>query len=464
MSTRNQTAEIAEQEPGTGTIVVLVAGLSMLGQFAIATYLPAFSAMAQALHASPTQIQQSLSAYLLPFAMMIPWHGAISDATGRRRMILLGNALFTVGSLMCAAAPGISLLYAGRALQGMSAGAGVIIGRAMVRDVFHGTDAQKIMALVAMIFALAPALAPVCGGWLLLWTGWRGIFIFLAILSASLLVISWFLVPETLPPSRRHPLHPVALGGAYATLFANPRFVALAFANAAVNLGIYLYVLAAPTFVVKHLGLGAQSFGYLFVPIVVGLIAGAAIAHRIAGQGSPVRSVMLGHMVMIAAGVINIGVNAVHASPLPWSLVALPIFAAGMMITQPSLQVMALDCFPERRGLASSCYVTVQQFGNFLSSALLVPILLGSTLYMALGMAILQCLGLLMFCIARREGGIERSPVNAADCGSVNDMASPAATAADSIPRISGTGRSFAAPLRDTATEATREPSRKSAQ
>jgi DHA1 family bicyclomycin/chloramphenicol resistance-like MFS transporter len=115
--------------------------------------------------------------------------------------------------------------------------------------------------------------------------------------------------------------------------------------------------------------------------------------------------VILGHLVMMVAGVINISVNAMHATPMPWDLVALPIFALGMMMTQPSLQVMALDCFPERRGLASSCYVTVQQFGNFLSSALLVPLLLGNTLSMAVGMAILQCLGLLVFCIAMRDGG-----------------------------------------------------------
>jgi DHA1 family bicyclomycin/chloramphenicol resistance-like MFS transporter len=405
MSTGNATAEVEGQRIHTPTFVVLVAGLSMLGQFAIATYLPAFSTMAEALHASPAQIQQSLSAYLLPFALMVPWHGAISDAIGRRRMILVGNALFAVGSLICAAAPDVTVLYAGRALQGMSAGAGVIIGRAMVRDVFDGTDAQKIMALVAMIFALAPALAPVCGGWLLLWTGWREIFLFLAFLSASLVVISWFFVPETLPPSRRHPLHPVSLTRAYTTLLANPRFVALSLANAAVNLGIYLYVLAAPTFVVKHLGLGEQSFGYLFIPIVAGLIAGAAVAHRAAGQGGPTRNVLVGHLIMVLAGVINISVNGMHASPMPWALVALPVFALGMMMTQPFLQVLALDCFPQRRGLASSCYVTVQQFGNFLSSALLVPMLLGSTLYMALGMAVLQGFGLVMFCVARHHGG-----------------------------------------------------------
>ncbi|MEX3814548.1 multidrug effflux MFS transporter [Paraburkholderia sp. BR13439] len=407
MSSMQTATEVEPQRLRTPTIVVLVAGLSMLGQFAIATYLPAFSIMAQTLHATPAQIQQSLSAYLLPFALMVPWHGAISDAIGRRRIILAGNVLFAVGSLMCAAAPSIPLLYAGRALQGISAGAGVIVGRAMVRDVFDGIDAQKIMALVAMIFALAPAIAPVCGGWLLLWTGWRSIFLFLAFLSALLVVISWFLVPETLPAACRHPLHPVSLARAYGTLLGKPRFVALALANAAVNLGIYLYILAAPSFVVKHLGLGEQSFGYLFIPIVAGLIAGAAVAHRAAGDGNAARNVLLGHLVMVLAGVINIRVNAMHASPMPWALVALPVFGMGMMMTQPFLQILALDCFPERRGLASSCYVTVQQFGNFLSSALLVPMLLGSTLYMALGMAVLQSFGLVMFCVAMRHGESE---------------------------------------------------------
>jgi len=376
----------------------------MLGQFAIATYLPAFSAMAGSLHASTAQVQQSLTAYLLPFALMIPWHGAISDAVGRRRMILLGAALFTAGSLVCAAASGIGLFYVGRALQGVSAGIGVIVGRAMVRDLVDGMQAQKALALLAMIFALAPALAPVCGGWLLLWAGWRSIFAFLALLSAALLVACWIWVPETLPPSRRQPLHPATLARGYVTMFGSGRFMALALANAGVNLAIYLYIFSAPTFVIKHLGLGEQSFGWLFIPIVGGLLVGSFVAHRMAGRASPERSVMLGHAVMIMAGAVNIGLATLHVPAMPWALVALPIFAVGMMITQPSLQLLALDCFPERRGLASSGYVTIQQMGNFLSSAVLVPLLLDSTAYMAIGMATLQMFGLLMFRLAHRGG------------------------------------------------------------
>jgi DHA1 family bicyclomycin/chloramphenicol resistance-like MFS transporter len=384
-------------------MATIAAGLSMLGQFAIATYLPAFAIMGDALHATTAQVQQSLTAYLLPFALMIPWHGAISDAVGRRRMILLGCALFTLGSLVCASATGIAMLHAGRAVQGVSAGIGVVVGRAMVRDVFDGMQAQKVMALVAMIFALAPALAPLCGGWLLLWSGWRSIFIFLALVSASLLVACWFWVPETLPPARRHPLHPVLLARAYGSMLAPGRFIALGLANAGVNAAIYVYVFAAPRFVTQHLGLGAQSFGWLFIPIVAGLLLGSLISHRIAGRTSPERSVLLGHTVMLLAGAFNIAVTTLHAPAMPWALVALPVFATGMMITQPSLQLLALDCFPERRGLASSGYVTVQQFGYFLLSALLVPLLLDSTVKMAICMGGLQLFGLAMFLATQRD-------------------------------------------------------------
>ncbi|CAG9185938.1 multidrug effflux MFS transporter [Cupriavidus pinatubonensis] len=395
--------------PGIAAMAAIAAGLSMLGQFAIATYLPAFAIMSDALHATNAQVQQSLTAYLLPFALMLPWHGAISDAVGRRRMVLLGCALFTIGSLVCAGATGIDMLHAGRVLQGISAGIGVIVGRAMVRDVFDGMQAQQVMALVAMIFALAPAIAPVCGGWLLLWTGWRSIFVFLALVSASLLVACWRWVPETLPPARRHPLHPALLARGYGSMLTHWRFVALTLANAGVNVGIYVYIFAAPTFVTRHLGLGAQSFGWLFIPIVAGIMLGSLVSHRMAGRISPVRSVLLGHAVMLFAGISNIVLTALHAPAMPWALIALPVYGAGMTITQPSLQLLALDCFPERRGLVSSGYVTVQQFGNFLMSALLVPLLLDSTVKLAVCMAALQLFGLAMFMGGRRGRAVVAS-------------------------------------------------------
>jgi DHA1 family bicyclomycin/chloramphenicol resistance-like MFS transporter len=381
---------------------LLVAGLSMLGQFAIATYLPAFADMARSLQATDAQIQQTITAYMLPFGLMVLWHGAISDAIGRRRMILAGLALFGSGSALCAVAHDLQMLLAGRIIQGFSAGIGVTVGRAMVRDCFDGAAAQRQMALVGMVFALAPAIAPVCGGWLLYWTGWRSIFVFLAALSALMLFVAWRWLPETLPPEQRHSLHPVALLQGYAEVFAIPKFVCVALANAGMNMAIYVYVFSAPVFVTQHLGLGAQSFAWLFVPIVAGMLVGSVLSHQLADAMSAWRSAAIGYSVMLAANVINVGLAWLHEPGIPWSLLALPIFAVGLMLAQPGVQLLALDCVPARRGMASSCFVATQQIGNALSAALLIPSLMGSTRGLAGGMAALQAFAAVMLLLAHR--------------------------------------------------------------
>lgn len=380
--------------------VALVACLVSLGQFAIATYLPAFAAIAADLGATAVQVQQSLTAYLLPFALALLGHGAIADAFGRRRYVLLGLALFVLGSLLCALAQSIHGLYLGRAIQGLAAGIGLVVGRAMLRDRFDGIQAQRQLALVAILFCLAPALAPLCGGWLLPLAGWRGVFVFLALLGAALLFGCRQHLAETLPQERRQSLRPRALIGGYVELLRDARFLLICLANAGVNVAIYLYVLSAPVFVVRHLGLGEQSFAWLFLPLVAGLLLGALAAHRLVGRLATNSGVLLGHGVMLSAGLLNIALALWLPVALPWAVLALPLFGVGLMLTQPGLQVLAMDCFPQRRGLASSVFVTLQQFGNALSAALLVPLLLGSTLHLALGMAGLQLLGLLAFTLA----------------------------------------------------------------
>ncbi|HET7776352.1 MAG TPA: MFS transporter, partial [Azospira sp.] len=119
-------------------LAILLATLSALGPFSIDTYLPAFPEMGQSLGATPLQVQQTLTAYLLPFAVMTLWHGALSDALGRRRVILAALALFGLASLGCTLATSIEQLWLFRALQGITAGAGIVVGRAVVRDVFQG--------------------------------------------------------------------------------------------------------------------------------------------------------------------------------------------------------------------------------------------------------------------------------------------------------------------------------------
>ena len=159
--------------------------MSALGPFAIDTYLPSFHDIGASLQATPIQVQQTLSAYLAAFAAMTLWHGALSDRFGRRRITLLALALFAVASAGCAFATRIEQLWFWRAMQGVTAGAGIVISRAIVRDLFDGAQAQRLMSRIIMMFALAPAVAPVIGGWLQTLFGWRSVFAFLVLLTAT---------------------------------------------------------------------------------------------------------------------------------------------------------------------------------------------------------------------------------------------------------------------------------------
>lgn len=160
-------------------IAILLAALAAIGPFSIDMYLPSFHDMGQSLGASPLQVQQTLTAYLLPFAFMALWHGALADALGRRKVILASLVLFVLAAFGCIFATSIEQIWILRAIQGASAGAGVVVSRAIVRDLFEGPGAQRLMSHITMMFAIAPAIAPVIGGRLQTWFGWRSVFVFL---------------------------------------------------------------------------------------------------------------------------------------------------------------------------------------------------------------------------------------------------------------------------------------------
>lgn len=384
-------------------LAVLLAAMTAIGPFSIDTYLPAFPAMGVGLHATPLQVQQTLTAYLVPFMFMMLWHGALADALGRRRVILAGLAIYSLASFFCAAAGRIELLWLGRALQGLSAGAGTVIGRAIVRDLLDGAAAQRLMAKIAVLFALAPAIAPLLGGWIHAWFDWHAIFIFLAIFGALLWLVAWRLLPETLPPEARQSLVPGSLMRAYGRILGHGRFMTLSLAVSLNFGGYFVYVLSAPAFLIQHLGLSAQSFGWLFVPSVAGMMAGSWLSGRLAGRVTPDRTVSLAFMLMSLAALANVIVNLSLPSGLPQSVAPLPIFTFGMALAMPSLQLMALDLFPDRRGLASSCQGVVQTAVGALTAGLLAPLLWGNPLHLALGQAGFLAAGFLAFAASLRR-------------------------------------------------------------
>ena len=373
-------------------LLTILAGLGMVGPFSIDTIFPAFAQMAIDLDTSPLALQQLISVYLLSFAVMSLFHGPLSDALGRKPVILVGSALFAVASLGCALAPNLGWLLVGRAAQGISAGAGQIISRAMVRDIFVGDKAQRVMAQIAMIFGLAPALAPIVGGWLLVHGDWRGIFWFLTGLAVVLFLLVWFFLPETHPPADRTPLR---VGPLFASLWAvwsdrNGRRLALA---GAVNFaGMFVYISSAPMFVVNLLGMGEQDFWVLFVPLISGMVIGSWASGRLAGKISGRRLATIGYWISLAGGALNLGLMLIPGGQaLPWAVLLLPVYTFGVALAFPILTLAMLDLFPANRGAASS----VQSFVSLVSNAAIagalapavafsLPMLAGTTLVLTI--------------------------------------------------------------------------------
>jgi DHA1 family bicyclomycin/chloramphenicol resistance-like MFS transporter len=365
---------------------LLIAGLATIGPFSIDTYLPSFPAMTGALGTTPLRVQQTLTAYLLPYAGMMLFHGAVSDSFGRRGPILLGVAGYALASAGCALSSSIGMLLFFRALQGLLAGVGMVLGRAIIRDCYHGHEAQRLMSRVLMIFAVAPAVAPIIGGWLQTWFGWRANFWFLAGLGLTLFLACVRFLPETHPPHARSRFAPAPLIAAYRHVAGNVRFLLLAGAAAINFAGFFIYVLSAPAFIYRHLGLNEHQFAWLFMSGVVGMMVGAYVSGRLAGRISPERAVGLGYAIMFAAALYNVLYYVWFPPQLPWSIIHQGLYAVGMSIAMPAITLLLLDLFPRNRGMAASLQGFVHSLLSALNAGLASPWLSGSAALLAGGM------------------------------------------------------------------------------
>lgn len=370
---------------GSGLLAAMLAGLSMLGPFSIDAYLPAFPAIQASLRASPLEVQQSLTFYMLSFSVMVLWHGALSDAFGRRNVVLVALVTFAIGTLGCAASHTVHYLWAFRALQGVSAGAGVVVGRAIIRDLYADAAAARLLSMVTMIFSIAPAIAPVAGGWIVTLLDWRAIFLFLFGYTVLLFVLCYRRLPETLPPHKRQPFNPRYLMRNYGQVFRSPLFhlkagvVALNFA------GLFVYITAAPVLLPVHLGLGPDQFAWLFLPAVSGIFLGALAANRVAGRISFSRQIGIGFCFLLAASIFNVCYHLWLPPALPWTVAPMFVYTFGMSMVAPGATLLALDLFPHIRGTVASCQSFVSTLLAALVAGVIAPFLSHSVLWLAAG-------------------------------------------------------------------------------
>ena len=382
---------------------VLLATLGMLGPFTIDTYLPAFSGIAADLQATPLQIQQTLSAYLFAFAFMSLFHGALSDSFGRRPVVLTGVAVFTLASVGCALSTDITHLIFFRALQGLATGAGIVVSRAVIRDMFPPADAQRVMSQVTLFFGVAPAIAPIIGGFLFVHAGWHAVFWFLAGIGVLLWVSNWFLLPETLHVSQRQVLSVKHLMQGYWQLGSNPRFVLLALASGIPFNGMFLYVLSAPTFLGEHQQLAPTQFFWFFVCTISGIMGGAWLSGRLAGRIAPERQVRIGLGIMLAVSVVNVVANLLFKAHVSWSMIPIGVYSLGWAMMTPVVTLMVLDLFPERRGMAASMQAFVGSAANGLVAGVLAPMVMHSTIGLAVAALLLMMVGLIAWGVLQRR-------------------------------------------------------------
>jgi DHA1 family bicyclomycin/chloramphenicol resistance-like MFS transporter len=379
------------------TLTLVLATLAMLGPFATDTYLPSFVAIGQQFSVGPMLVQQTFSIYLFGYSLMTLFYGTLSDSFGRRPVILASLLIFIAGSIGATLAPSFTWLLVFRAMQGMSAGAGMVIGQAIVRDRLSGADAQKMIAQIMMVFGIAPAVAPVIGGLLQVTFGWRAVFAFMAAIALLLLVACRRYLPESLPPSERQPLHLGSIAGNYWKAIRHPQFLLRSLGIGFCFGGFGLYIASAASFVMQVLHLPETAFAWLFIPLITGIVLGSAVNARAAHRVSMNVMIRSGLLVMGLACAINLLYTSLQVAAVPWAVLPVMLYAFGMALALPGMVLQTLGLFPRVRGLAASLQNFVQMLIFALVSGYLAPLLFDSAFKLAAGLAAAWCLGVLFW-------------------------------------------------------------------
>jgi MFS transporter, DHA1 family, multidrug resistance protein len=368
-------------------LTYLLAALTMLGPFSIDTYLPAFTEMQAVLPATEVQMQLTLTVYFVGFAIASLFHGAISDSIGRKPVIIGTLCVHAIASVGCAFSTSIDALLAFRLLQGMFAGAGFVVGRAVVRDLFDGDEAQRQLSRIQMLFALAPIIAPILGGWLVSHLKWPSIFWFLGGYAAMLVLWARMGLEESHPPAARLPFAVKPLVSTYWKMFYNKTFQLLASIPGINFMGFFVYIAGAPAFVMRHLQLTSKDFAVLFIPGIAGITLAAYLSGRLAGRISHERQMKWGFGIMGVGASANLLVSATLPPSVIWNVAPIAVYTFGMALVTPCVTLKLLDAFSHARGSVSALQSSAHVAMMAVTTALVVPFAQQSLLRFAAVMA-----------------------------------------------------------------------------
>src|SRR5690606_12525648 len=232
------------------------------------------------------------------------------------------------------------------------------------------------MGQVTIYSGVAPAIAPVIGGWLFVHLGWHSIFWFLTAVGVALWIANYRLLPETLHVSHRQPFNVPNLMRGYWQLGSSPRFLLLALASGIPFNGMFLYVLSAPAFLGEHLGLAPTQFFWFFMLTIGGIMAGSFASGRLAGRIQPKQQIRYGFIVMFCVSLVNVAANLTLTADARWALVPIALFAFGWALMVPVVTLLVLDLYPQRRGMASSLQAFIGSTSNGLVAGVIAPLVM----------------------------------------------------------------------------------------
>ena len=381
-------------------LTLIVALLSMIGPFSIDAYLPSFPHIEAAFGIDRAMLSHSLGAYLAAFAVSTLFWGPLADRFGRRAVIMGSMLMYVLASVGCALSTSATEFITIRTLQGFAASGGFIAGRAMIRDAHDERNAHRAMSQVTMVFALAPAIAPILGGWLDDYYGWRSVFWFLCLFAAVLLAVS-VRINETLPPEHRQSIVPRVVARVYLRSLKHRQFPLLALSLGFNFAGIFLYIAGAPTVIYDFLGLGENDFGVQFIPMVAGLMLGSYISGRLSHRWKSESTVAAGFSVIVLGVLLHIIPVALFDITVFNTIAPLVVYAIGTAMIMPAITIMALDCFPHHRGTAASMQGFIQMLINSVVASIAVPLLHTRESYFVAGQAVFVSLSIGLWYMSR---------------------------------------------------------------
>jgi MFS transporter, DHA1 family, multidrug resistance protein len=387
--------------PGTFALTALLAALTAIGPLTTDMYLPSLPDIARIFQVSAAQVQLTISSYLVGFAAGQLIYGPLSDRYGRKPVLLGANVLFFVATALCAAAPSNTLLIVARALQAVGGCGGIVLARAIVRDLYSGSRAGRELSLIASVMALAPVIAPLIGGVLHSAFGWRSSFILLAVFGIALTAAVWRSLPETMEKSGREPTSLTSTIRVFGRFLADANFVA--------NMGLVVFSfgglfawISGTSFVLQNLyGLGPIEFGVAFAIGSVGYMSGAMLAARIVGPLGLDRTMGIGAGALAAGGLLMAAAVALKLPTALSLIIPMAIYLAGMGLVLGQAIAGAMAPYKRNAGAASSLLGFTQQSGAALCGAVVGHLLGDSAWPLAGTVAILGCLSLVLWAATR---------------------------------------------------------------